>query len=272
MKLPENIVWAVYRSGRYDELNIIYVYCDESKRETIVKLIKEKYLDYYTSTVRDEIKSCKSWDDEDPILIKLGEEEDPFYDGFEDEFGMDIAKLKLENVLDLTTVHDGLVLRPKYLSVSIEDGDIYHAGDINPFKILKKILKGYRDVYYEGYIGYTWTDKHDGEAEQYEYSSKTRSYKETDKVYDHVGEIIAESMMCSDFWNELCYLDDDDIESILEFFKAYSKWISEEAYDHLLEIANNNDSQNLIPEILECKNKHFPKTGDNDLTKELALD
>lgn len=296
MLVPESIAYIMdrcrYDCTSYDDTcdelcdGRVHIYCETSKREKIAKLINDNYYKKFKTAyfnVLFEIFSDICDYPEDPQILEDLELEKPpeeydggleaFFRDFGDDLFMDydVEYYPLSEIFSVSIVDDGILVKFEKGSLSIFANDIDDLGACygDPCESFKDLLKDYQDVYFEVYIYFVLHFSSCTDLTQYEYSSKTDSYEETDKVYDYVGKIIAESMMCSDFWDELQgELGRDE----LEFFKAYSKWIPEEAYDHLLEIANNSDSQNLIPEILECKNKHFPKTGDTDLTKELALD
>lgn len=295
MFVPESIAQIMDRlfdvleasDNVYDELGDgrVHIYCETSKREEIAKLINDNYYEkfkiaYFNALFALILNYVDLEELEEFYLEKPLEEYDGCFEEFfrdlgsdsYSEFSMDFDdEHPLSEILSVSIVDDGILVKFEKGSLSVfgydDDDDAIFSDD--PAKSFKDLLKDYQDVYFEGYIYYVTHSSWSTDINQYEYSSKTDSYEETDKVYDYVGEIIAEYMMCSDFWDELegCLGRDE-----LDFFIAYSKWIPEEAYDNLLEIANNSDSQNLIPEILECKNKHFPKTGDTDLMKEFELD
>lgn len=121
-------------------------------------------------------------------------------------------------------------------------------------KTLTKLLKQYPEVSYEGYIAYHWSDVHCGEAEQWSLSSGEK-VKE-DKVFDFIGESLAKAMH-SDFWDEMAEnLEDgdvDDFKQILANLYAYKKWLPEDTFDNLFELADevDEDVRQELEEALE---------------------
>lgn len=102
---------------------------------------------------------------------------------------------------------------------------------------------------YEGYIGYYWSDCKCGDVTQYEISSECDFRGKTDKVYDFVGNALAYAMTEEEdeFWDEMyeqlydCEIE--DFEQVLACFHAYSKWLPKNAYNRLIELADEVDEE-----------------------------
>ena len=115
-------------------------------------------------------------------------------------------------------------------------------------KTLVKLLREYPEVSVEGYMGFCFEIGNEKKVYQYELTSKGTGicYDETDRVYDFVGESIAETMRNYFFWKILAkqlekvcgYTKKEEIENVLKFIEAYSKWLPEDSDSRLFKWAS----------------------------------
>ena len=224
MYLHDSILWAIGPDGASG----LDIYCEAEKREEIAKFFEETFEKYWSEAedaVEEEYGDCNEKEEEcgSPACVKVSET------GVRVLFG------------------------PIYLSYHYGD-DIESDGfaDKALVKALKKLLKEYPDVTYEGYIGFRWSDTSCGDVTQYELSSKERIYGETDKVYDFVGSAIALGLQDDEFWDELSdQLEDaDDFKQVMKCFHAYAKWIPDDTMEKLLDLAEEID-EDIRPELEE---------------------
>ncbi len=228
MYLHESIIWSASSS----DLSGILIHCDEAKREEISKFFDETF--------------TRDWSDaEDAVEKEYGDcmEKDEGYGS--------IATVSIDD--------DGVLvlLGPLYLSYS--NGD-YIESEGFAYKALKKSLKRlintYPEITYEGYIGYTWSDQHGGEAEQWEMSSENDSLQETKKVYPFIGKRLSVAMESENFWENMadnldCYeADESDFKKILKIFVAYEEWLPKDCFDSLFDVADGLDDE-MRPELEE---------------------
>lgn len=228
MRLPESIVWSVNE----DNLSGLNIICDNSKRDEVAEFFEEnfnRYWDEAKDSVEEKYGSCQEKEDDCPSIATVSVA----------DYGVKVS------------------LGPLYLSYQYGDyieseGYAQKALD----KTLKKLLNQYPEISYEGYIAYNWSDVHGGEAEQWELSSKGELPK--DRVFDFIGETLAVVTSDDDFWESMQEnLEDaeiDDFKEILLNFKAYKKWLPEDAVERLLTMAEeiDEDLRSELEEVVEA--------------------
>lgn len=152
------------------------------------------------------------------------------------------------SIATVSVVEDGVkvILGPLYLSY--QDGDYIESSGYATKaleKSLKRLLKKYPDVSYEGYIAYRWSDVHCGEAEQWEISSNNKLDNNANKIYPILGEMLGFSMSDTEFWGQMLEnLEDgdvDDFKHVLSNLYTYKKWIPEDSIEQLMDIADEVD-------------------------------
>lgn len=128
------------------------------------------------------------------------------------------------------------------LALYYGDGNIlaYHDAGEALMKALKKVKKEFSSIRYEGYVAYSWSDIHGGEVWQYEITSGKGA---EDRVYDFVGEALAEVLQSDAVWEELKeyleYEEEEFFKDILKLFRVYSQWIPAEATRKLIDISED---------------------------------
>ena len=224
MYLHDSIVWAIGPDGASG----IIISCDDSQKEEIAGFFEETFSKYWSEAedaVEDEYGDCCEKDE---------------------EYGSPAT---------VTVEDNGVKVIFGALYLSYMGGDYLESegfADKALEKTLKKHRKKYPGVSYEGYIAYHWSDVHCGDVTQYAISSgKTQA----DKIYDFVGEAIAMGMQDDEeFWeemdNQLCDADADEFKQVLKTFHAYAKWVPEDAFDQLMDIADEID-EDIRPELEE---------------------
>ena len=227
MYLHDSIVWAIGPDGASG----IIISCDDSQKEEIANFFEETFAKYWSEAqdaVEEEYGDCCEKDD---------------------ECGSPAAVTVKDNGVKV-------MLDPLYLSY--QGGDYLESegfADKALEKALKKLVKKYPGVAYEGYIAYRWSDVSCGDVTQYAISS---GKVQDDKTYDFIGEAIAFGMQDDEFWEEmadqLCDADADEFKQVLKTFHAYAKWVPEDAFDQLMDIADeiDEDIRTELQEIIEA--------------------
>lgn len=236
MYLHDSILWALGTSGLSNGASGINIFCETSKRKEVAQFFEdtfEKFWNDAQNAVEKEYGDCYEKDEGygAPVSVFVTD------DGVSAEFG----------TLDLT-YQDGEYLESKGFGHKALN------------KSLKKLLKKYPEVSYEGYIGYYWSDCKCSDVTQYEISSERDFRGKSDKVYDFVGNALAYAMTEGEdeFWDEmyeqLCDCEIEDFEQVLACFHAYSKWLPKNAYNRLMELADEVDEEigSELEELLEC--------------------
>ncbi len=218
---------------RHTDLSGILIRCEESKREEIAKFFEENFE--------------KDWSDA--------------MDAVEEEYGDCMEKEdECGSIATVSITEDGVLVLLGPLYLSYDNGD-YIESEGFAYKALKKSLKrlinNFPDVSYEGYIGYTWSDQHGGEAEQWEISSDSDSPQETDKVYPFIGELLSEAVKSDDFWdNMIDNLDGNEVEDlkkIIKIFYAYKEWLPDDCFESLFDLSEEvelDDVRSALEEYL----------------------
>lgn len=225
MRLHESIIWSVEE----ETLSGINIFCDSSKRKEVATFFEEnfnKYWDEAKDAVEKEYGSCLEKDEDCSTIATVSEA----------DYGVKV------------------VLEPLYLSY--QDGDYiesegYAYKALN--KSLAKLLNTYPDISYEGCIAYTWSVLNGGEAEWWRISSKESNLSE-DRVFDFVGETLARELQDEEYWEKMAEnLEEgelDDFKQIISNFYDYKKWISDDAIEKLMDIADEVDEE-IRPELEE---------------------
>ena len=223
MKLPESILRTMYEMGRRKELLEISIFCEESKRDEIACFFNETMKKYWI-------------EEEKQVEEKYGcSNEDNNY-APTDAFSSD----------GKVTVY--FISRPVFYKSEDCSDVISEEANAVIEKTLVKLLREYPEVSVEGYVGYCFEIGNEKKVYQYELTSKGTeiSYDETDRVYDFVGESIAETMRNYFFWKILAkqlekvcgYTKKEEIENVLKFIEAYSKWLPEDSDSRLFKWAS----------------------------------
>ena len=158
--LPEKILWAVRDAGR-DGICEVDIFCDASIRGEVVTFFQETF-ERYWSEVLDKVEALEGdcWDKDEG-------RRNPAYIVADDK----CVRIILLDSLDI------------YVTEECTDGCM--EGHRALKKTLRKLIRSYPDVSYEGYVGYAWFESCGSEITQYELSSQNPTGRdETDNVYD----------------------------------------------------------------------------------------
>lgn len=221
MLLSDLLIWSCDENG----ISGINVFCDEDCKETVKAFFEETFTEEWN-------KLLEQVDEEQGNCLELEEEINPFNPPKDIDNGFHVC-------------FDNLAIYCNY-------GDsIANVSGIDAIETtLEKLKSQYPNVQYEAYIGYRFIETKGGEIVQRNFSSS-----ENNQLPDFVGEYLGANMIDDEFWDnlsdELANCDEEDFIDIFNTFVTYNKWIDEEAFDKLLEIARDIDDD--IAEVLEEK-------------------
>ena len=267
MYLSSFLLWAI-GGARASGINI---FCEKSKREEVADFFNEKMEKHWKEA-------------QDVVWEEYGEEN--LYAEYEDERTCyDDDNPIIARVTDEAVFVE--FVAPPQLSFSDGEFFAFEEGNEALERTLGELLREYPEISYEGYIGFRAGENYDWDwgcdvLFQCEISSHgTRVvFDETDRIYDFVGEALASAMKEDRFWEEirneslwdLFYIAvenensgneiEDDLErwgskfsfeQLLNSIKSYSKWISKDEYDHLLECIVDVNYEWMIDEDYEKK-------------------
>ena len=220
MYLHDSIIWAVCAARtapQRDGFLEVDISCNAPVREEIAAFLQETFGRYWREA-QDEVESHYELED-------FGENDD------------DPAEVRIAD--------EGVQLLFSRLVLSYCDGEFsdHEYGNRALEKTLRKLLRVYPEVSYEGYIGYAWSDSHGGDVIQYELSSERPGQDiETDKVYDFVGKSIAAAAEKDDFWDELSgqanYYGEKLFAEVLRCLYLYKEWVPQTVIDRFLNLAD----------------------------------
>ena len=223
MKLPESILRTMYEMERRKELLEISIFCEESKRDEIACFFNETMKKYWIEAEK-QVEEKYSCNNEDNNYAPT------------DAFSSD-GKVMVY-----------FISRPVFYKSEDCSDVISEEANAVIEKTLVKLLREYPEVSVEGYMGFCFEIGNEKKVYQYELTSKGTGicYDETDRVYDFVGESIAETMRNYFFWKILAnqlekvcgYTKKEEIENVLKFIEAYSKWLPEDSDSRLFKWAS----------------------------------
>ena len=224
MKLPESILWTMDQINSEDLLGI-YILCEESKRKEIAISFNEN-MDRYWREAKEEVEKEYGWYNSDNNYSPA------IAGGFSREKGVFVRFYSI----------------PIFYAPDEQSDMVAENANAAIEKTLVKLLREYPEVSVEGYMGFCFEIGNEKKVYQYELTSKGTGicYDETDRVYDFVGESIAETMRNYFFWKILAkqlekvcgYTKKEEIENVLKFIEAYSKWLPEDSDSRLFKWAS----------------------------------
>lgn len=225
MFLHDSILWAMGPDGASG----INIFCEESVREEVAEFFEDTFNAFWEEA-------------EDAVAAAYG----------------NCTEKGCPSPMAVSVSDEGVLasLEPLYLSFNF--GDQIVSDDTAEDALqnaLKKLTEEYPDVSYEGYIGFQWTDIHSGDVTQYEFSSDSDSFDETDRVYGFVGNALCTAMETEEeeFWDtlegELESAEIEDFEQVANCFRAYAEWLPEDTMDRLLDVADEINEE--IRPVLE---------------------
>ena len=214
MKLPESILRTMYEMERRKELLEISIFCEESKRDEIACFFNETMKKYWIEAEK-QVEEKYGCNNEDNNYAPT------------DAFSSD-GKVMVY-----------FISRPVFYKSEDCSDVISEEANAVIEKTLVKLLREYPEVSVEGYMGFCVEIENEKKVYQYELTSKGTeiSYDETDRVYDFVGESIAETMRNYFFWKILA----KQLEKVCgytKFIEAYSKWLPEDSDSRLFKWAS----------------------------------
>ncbi len=223
MKLPESILRTMYEMERRKELLEISIFCEESKRDEIACFFNVTMKKYWIEAEK-QVEEKYGCNNEDNNYAPT------------DAFSSD-GKVMVY-----------FISRPVFYKSEDCSDVISEEANAVIEKTLVKLLREYPEVSVEGYMGFCFEIGNEKKVYQYELTSKGTEicYDETDRVYDFVGESIAETMRNYFFWKILAkqlekvcgYTKKEEIENVLKFIEAYSKWLPEDSDSRLFKWAS----------------------------------
>ena len=227
MWLDDKIVWA------FKGASGLHIFCDASKREEIAEFFEETFAKYWSEAEDAVEKEFGNCDDKDS------------------EYGSPASA---------SVVDRGVLVKFKYLDLRYGDGWSETEGFANKAlkKSLRRLLREYPDVSYEGYCSGIFESSVSAEAWQWEFTSEDGAYND-DKVYDFVGEKIASEMETyaeyfwrdiKDFWlfdwSESDKYDENMLyrfKAVLHCFYMHSRWLPEDSCKRILDLAEEFDRE-----------------------------
>ena len=217
MLLPESLIYAFEYLPERDDISGIRIYCDASISEQVAKIFKETFYTEWYNAIEEFI---------DAYYRQVEYNDFPVYTQYK-KYGIFVHVCRL-------CVYDD-----SGYSIDVDGTGMYALKSA-----LKSVRKQFPDIKYDGLIAYAWSDPKWGDIVQYElYSDRNNN-----RVYDFVGETIAEQLKDDLFWKELSYkLYDDNFQELAEFLYAYSDWIGqddlEKAFNRMIDIISGNDHE-----------------------------
>lgn len=226
MLLHKSIIWS---TASEEGISGIEITCDYKIKDKVKSLFEETFTEKWNNLLNQV-------EEEDGDCLEKDEEIDP--------------------IMSISDTEKGILISLDSLAIHSNGGDSIAtvSGDEALKATLKELKEEYPSISYDGYIGYYYYTDSCGEVVQYEISSSDTPKK--NRVHDFVGEQLAYLTYDDDeFWaNMEEQLEDCGKKDFIEVFKcftAYSKWLEEDVFDKLLEIAENVDDD--IRETLEEK-------------------
>ena len=218
MYIPDCLVWAMGDDG----CTAVKVYCEEELRDGIAARFTEVFNEEYE-------KLMDLIEEEEGACYEKEEEYNPFNGAQITDYGVFLS-------------FDALAM---YCDEYGDHLSWHNAGEAME-EALKTIKQEYPSISYEGYVAYCWSDVHSGEVCQWEISSEKKKKKDkSDVIYDFVGEALGEALEDEEAWErlseELECEDESEFKKIIKLFHTYSKWISSDAIDKIIEISEESD-------------------------------
>ena len=230
-------------------LSALMLFCDETDKQQI----EEEFLELAEKEFR-----------------KLGEEVNEQYE--------DAIDLDEDLYCELQATEYGLLIKLTDPAVYMYDGDTVAEFGIDTvvLNVLKELQKKYSSITYKGYIAYAWSDSRGGEVRQYEVDSQANPQiisENGNTIYDYVGESLKRLFeelddLVGTLEEASLNLTDDgsDLVELLTNLHAYEKWLPDEIYDAITELADNYDESvgDDLKDMIESWADDDDKDSDDD--------